>query len=162
MKAIVLTKYGTPDDLELGEVEKPFPKDDELLIEVHASAVHDWDWGILRSKPLYIRVFTGLWRPKIPIMGCDVAGRIEAVGTGVTRLKAGTDVYGDLSESGLGGFAEYVCAREGSVAPKPTNVTYEQAVAAPHAPMLAQQALRDIGQMREGQTLLININGAGR
>lgn len=162
MKAIVLTKYGTPDDLELGEVEKPFPKDDELLIEVYASAVNDWDWGILRGKPLYIRVFTGLWRPKIPIMGCDVAGRIEAVGTGVTRLKAGTDVYGDLSESGLGGFAEYVCAREGSVAPKPTNVTYEQAVAIPHAAMLAQQALRDIGQMREGQTLLININGAGR
>ena len=116
MKAIVLTKYGTPDDLELKEVEKPVPKDHEVLIKVHASAVNDWDWGLLRGKPLFMRALGGLLRPKIPIMGCDVAGQIEAVGNNVTTLKAGDDVYGDLSESGFGGFAEYVCARRESVA----------------------------------------------
>ena len=161
MKAIVLTKYGTPDDLELKEVEKPVPKDHEVLIKVHASAVNDWDWGLLRGKPLFMRALGGLLRPKIPIMGCDVAGQIEAVGNNVTTLKAGDDVYGDLSESGLGGFAEYVCARRESVALKPRNLTYEQAAAIPHAAMLAQQSLRDIGHIEEGQTLLINGAGGG-
>lgn len=161
MKAIVLTKYGTPDDLELREVEKPVPEDHEVLIRVHASAVNDWDWGLVRGKPLFMRVFGGLLRPKIPIMGCDVAGQIEAVGNHVKTLKAGDDVYGDLSESGFGGFAEYVCAREASVALKPRNLTYEQAAAIPHAAMLAQQSLRDIGRVAEGQTLLINGAGGG-
>ena len=95
-------------------------------------------------------------------MGCDVAGRIEAVGHNVTHLKAGDDVYGDLSESGFGGFAEYVCAREESVALKPGNLTYEQAAAIPHAAMLAQQSLRDIARLAAGQTLLINGAGGGR
>ena len=161
MKAIVLTKYGTPDDLELRDVEKPVPKDDEVLIKVYTSAVNDWDWGLVRGKPLYIRVLAGLLAPKIPIIGCDVAGQIEAVGKGVSTLKAGDDVYGDLSESGFGGFAEYVCAREESVALKPRNLTYEQAAAIPHAAMLAQQSLRGIAHIAEGQTLLINGAGGG-
>ena len=161
MKAIVLTKYGTPDDLELKEVEKPVPKDHEVLIKVQASAVNDWDWGLLRGKPLFMRAFGGLLRPKIPIMGCDVAGQIETVGNNVTNLKAGDDVYGDLSESGFGGFAEYVCAREESVALKPRKLSYEQAAAIPHAAMLALQSLRDIGHISEVQTLLINGAGGG-
>ena len=136
MKAIVLTTYGSPDDLELREVEKPVPKDDQVLIKVHASAVNDWEWGLLRGRPLFMRAFGGLVRPKIRIMGCDVAGHVEAVSKGVEHLKAGDDVYGDLSEGGFGGFAEYVCAPAGSVAPKPRNVTYEQAAAIPHAGML--------------------------
>ena len=86
MKAIVLTKYGTPEDLELREVRNPVPKDDEVLIKVNASAVNDWDWGILRGKPLFMRVLVGLLAPKIPIMGCEVAGQIEAVGKGVSNL----------------------------------------------------------------------------
>ncbi len=161
MQAIVLTKYGTPDDLELREVEKPVPKDDEVLITVHTSAVNDWDWGILRGKPLFMRALVGLLAPKIPIMGCDVAGQIEAIGKGVSSLRAGDDVYGDLSESGFGGFAEYVCAREESVALKPRNLTYEQAAAIPHAAMLAQQSLHGIGHITDGQTLLINGAGGG-
>lgn len=161
MKAIVLTQYGTPDDLELKEVEKPVPKNEEVLIRVHASAVNDWDWGLVRGKPLFMRAFGGLLKPKIPIIGCDVAGQIEAVGKAVGGLRVGDDVYGDLSESGFGGFAEYVCARQQSVALKPSNLTYEQAAAIPHAAMLAQQSLRDIAHVTEGQTLLINGAGGG-
>ena len=161
MRAIVLTKYGTPEDLELREVPKPIPKDDEVLIKVNASAANDWDWGLVRGKPLFMRAFGGLLAPKIRIMGCEVAGQIEAVGRNVSNLKAGDDVYGDLSESGFGGFAEYVCAREESVALKPRNLTYEQAAAIPHAAMLAQQSLHGIGHITDGQTLLINGAGGG-
>ena len=162
MKAIVLTKYGTPDDLELREVEKPIPKDHEVLIKVHASAVNDWDWGLVRGKPLFMRAFGGLLEPKkIPIMGCEVAGQIEAVGNGVSDLRAGDDVYGDLSENGFGGFAEYVCTREEAVVLKPRSLTYEQAAAIPHTAMLAQQSLRDIAHITAGQTLLINGAGGG-
>ena len=162
MRAIVLTRYGTPEDLELKEVEKPVPKDGEVLIKVHASAVNDWDWGLVRGTPLFMRAFGGLLAPKkIPIMGCEVAGQIETVGKDVRDRRAGDDVYGDLSESGFGGFAEYVCAREASVALKPRNLTYEQAAAIPHAAMLAQQSLRDIGHITAGHTLLINGAGGG-
>ena len=157
----MFTRYGTFDDLELREVDKPRPKADEVLIAVHTSAVNDWDLGLLYGKPLFMRVFLGFLRPKIHIMGSEVAGRIEAVGDAVKDLRAGDDVYVDLSESGFGGFAEYVCAPEASVRRKPTNLTYEQAVAVPHAAMLAQQALYDLGQMRAGQTLLINGAGGG-
>ena len=161
MKAIVLTRYGTPDDLELREVAKPVPKDDQVLIKVLASAVNDWDWGLVRGRPFYIRALMGLFAPKISIIGCDVAGHIEAVGKGVSALKAGDSVYGDLSESGFGGFAEYVCARQGSVALKPRNLSYEQAAALPHAAMLAQQSLRGLVNIAAGQTLLINGAGGG-
>ena len=142
-------------------MEQPVPKDDEALIKVHASAVNDWDWGLVRGKPLFMRAFAGLLAPKIPIMGCEVAGKVEVVGKNVRNLKAGDDVYGDLSESGFGGFAEYVCARAESVTPKPRNLTYEQAAAIPHAAMLAQQSLCDIGHIAEARTLLINGAGGG-
>ena len=161
MKAIVLTKYGTPDDLELRDVGTPIPKDDEVLIKVHASAVNDWDWGLVRGNPFYIRALVGLLAPKTSIIGCDVAGQVEAVGNGVTTLKAGDDVYGDLSESDFGGFAEYVCASQESVALMPRNLTYEHAAALPHAAMLAQQSLCGIAGIAEGQTLLINGAGGG-
>ena len=123
MRAIVHTTYGSPDDLELRSVEQPVPKDGQVLIKVHASAVNDWEWGLLRGKPSFMRAFGGVLRPKIRVMGCDVAGQVEAVGTNVARLKAGDQVYGDLSESGFGAFAEYVCAPEGAVALKPHNLT---------------------------------------
>ena len=161
MQAIVHTTYGSPDSLELREVDKPVPKDDEVLIQVHASAVNDWEWALLRGKPVFMRAIGGVLKPKIRIMGCDVAGRVEAVGGNVKHLKAGDAVYGDLSESGFGGFAEYVCAPEESVAAKPRNVTYEQAAAIPHAGMLAQQGLTDIGRVDQVQTLLINGAGGG-
>ena len=161
MQAIVLTQYGTPEDLELREVDKPIPKDDEVSIKVHATAVNDWEWGLVRGKPLFIRALVGLLKPKISIMGCDVAGQVEAVGTDVTDFTPGQDVYGDLSESGFGAFGEYVCARQGAVAMKPRNLTYEEAAAIPHAAMLAQQGLRDIAHIQAGQTLLVNGAGGG-
>ena len=161
MKAIVLTRYGGPDDLELRNVLKPCPEDGEVLIKVHAAAVNDWDWGLVRGKPVYIRLLGGLLAPKIPIIGCDVAGRIEAVGRGVTDLEVGDDVYGDLSESGFGAFAEYVCAHQDAVVPMPRTLTYEQAAAIPHAAMLAQQGLDGVARIAEAQTLLVNGAGGG-
>lgn len=161
MNAIVLTKYGTPADLELRAVAKPTPRDHEVLIRVHASAVNDWDWALLTGQPFFMRAFIGVLRPKLPIMGCEVAGRIEAVGAKVRTLHPGDDVYGDLSESGFGGFADFVCAPEQSVVRAPRNLSYEQAAAIPHAAMLAHQSLHDIAHISEGQQLLINGAGGG-
>ena len=161
MKAVVLKRYGSTDDLELSDVNKPVPKDGQVLINIHASAVNDWEWSLVRGKPLYIRAIGGLVRPKIRIIGCDVAGRVEAVGGAVEQLKVGDDVYGDLSDGGFGGFAEFVCASEGSVGKMPKNVTYEEAAALPHAAMLAAQSLNEIGGVESVKTLLINGAGGG-
>lgn len=161
MIAAVLTGYGSPDNVEIRDVAQPVPKDDQVLIKVYASAVNDWEWVHVRGKPLAMRAFIGLVRPKISIIGCDVAGRIAAVGQRVTHLSPGDDVYGDLSEGGFGAFAEYVCAPARSVSPKPRNISYEQAAAIPHAGMLAQQGLYDVGQVDRVRTLLINGAGGG-
>ena len=110
MKAIVLTKYGSPNDLQLKEIEQPVPEDDEVLVKIHAVSVNDWDWGMVRGKPFYIRLLCGLLTPKINIPGVDIAGQIESAGKNVKRFQPGDAVYGDLSECGFGGFAEYVCA----------------------------------------------------
>jgi NADPH:quinone reductase-like Zn-dependent oxidoreductase len=111
LKAIVYTKYGPPDVLELREIEKPAPKDDEVLIKVHASSVNAYDWHMLRADPFFIRLMAGLFKPKHKILGADVAGRVEAVGSNVRQFQPGDEVFGDVSGRG-GGFAEYVCARE--------------------------------------------------
>ena len=161
MNAIVLTKYATPDALELREVERPVPTGDEVLIKVHAAAVNDWDLALVYGKPLFLRAIVGLLKPKNPIIGCEVAGQIVAVGDNVRHRTPGEDVYGDLSESGFGGYAEYVCVGEQAVAPKPRNLTYEKAVAIPHAALLAQQALGGIAGLTTGQNLLINGAGGG-
>jgi NADPH:quinone reductase-like Zn-dependent oxidoreductase len=128
MKAIVYSRYGTPDVLELREVEKPVPKDDEVLVEVRAVSINDWDWGLLHGTPFANRVTSGLLRPTKRILGSDIAGRIEAVGKKVGRFKPGDEVFGDLSGR-WGGFAEYVCAREDALALKPGSMTFEQAAA---------------------------------
>ena len=154
----MLTRYGSPDDLELRDVKKPVPNDGQVLIRIHASAVNDWEWGLVRGKPLYMRAIGGVLRPKIRIIGCDIAGRVEAVGDAVEHLKVGDDVYGDLSDGGFGGF---VCAPEGSVGRMPKNITYEEAAALPHAAMLATQSLYEIGRVDRVQTLLINGAGGG-
>jgi NADPH:quinone reductase-like Zn-dependent oxidoreductase len=161
MKAIVLTKYGAPEVLQLREVATPLPKDDEVLIKVHAASVNDWDWCLMRGKPFYIHLICGLLKPKIKIPGVDVAGQIEAVGKNVKKFQPGDEVYGDISECGFGGFAEYVCARENALAIKPARMTFVEAAAIPHAAMLAIQGLRDIGQLQSGQKLLINGAGGG-
>ena len=161
MKAIVCTKYGPPDVLQLKEVAKPTPKDDEVLIKVHAASVNDWDWALVRGKPLVFRLFTGLLKPKVNILGVEVAGQIEAVGKKVKKFQPDDEVYGDISECGFGGFAEYVCARENALILKPANMTFEEAAAMPHASMLAFQGLLDKGQIQQGQKLLINGAGGG-
>ena len=160
MKAIVYTKYGGPEVLQLKEIEKPYPKDDEVLIKVHAVSINDWDWGLLQGASFVDRMMSGLSKPKKQILGSDIAGRIEAVGTNVTRFKPGDEVYGDLSGS-WGGFAEYVCAREKALALKPASMSFNEAAAIPQAAMLAKQGLIDKGQIKSGQKLLINGAGGG-
>jgi NADPH:quinone reductase-like Zn-dependent oxidoreductase len=136
MKAIVYTKYGAPDVLELTEVDKPIPKDDEVLIRVHAVSINDWDWGLLQGTPFMNRLISGLLKPKIQILGSDIAGQIEAVGREVERFQPGDEVFGDLS-GGWGGFAEYVCARENALELRPASMTFDEAAAIPQAAMLA-------------------------
>ena len=161
MKAIVLTQYGPSDVLQLKDVDKPIPQDDQVLIKVHATSVNDWDWCLMRGAPFYIRLLCGLLKPKIQIPGVEVAGRVEAVGQNVTKFKPGDAVYGDISECGFGGFAEYVCAAENALALKPDGMTFVEAAAIPHAAMLAVQGLQDEGRIQPGQTVLINGAGGG-
>ncbi len=160
MKAIVYTKYGPPEVLQLKEVEKPTPKDNEVLVEVHAVSINDWDWQLLQGIPFINRLLNGFLKPKKKILGSDIAGRVEAVGNKVKQFQPGDIVYGDLSRD-WGGFAEYVCARENALALKPASMTFDEAAAIPQAAMLAVQGLRDVGQIQQGQTLLINGAGGG-
>lgn len=161
MKAIVYAKYGSPDVLELKEVETPAPKDDEVLIRVHAVSINDWDLGLMDGTPFVNRLMAGLFRPKkIRILGSDVAGRISAAGRNVKRFQVGDEVFGDLSGR-WGGFAEYVCAPETALALKPPGMTFAQAAAIPQAAMLAVQGLLDRGGLKAGQKLLINGAGGG-
>ena len=160
MKAVVFTRYGSPDVLELKEVDQPVPKDDEVLIKIHAVSINDWDLGALDGSSFVNRLIFGLLTPKKQILGSDVAGRIEAVGKKVMKFKPGDEVFGDLSGE-WGGFAEYVCAREKALALKAPGMTFEQAAAIPQAAMLAVQGLCDQGRIGPGQKLLINGAGGG-
>ena len=159
MKAIVLSRYGSPEQLELRDIEKPVPKDDEVLVNVHATTVNDWDWCLVRGTPFYIRLLCGWRKPNVKVPGAEVAGRVETVGQNVTQFRPGDEVYGDISECGFGGFAEYVCVPETALASMPENITFTEAAAIPHAAMLAVQGL--VGQLQLGQKLLINGAGGG-
>lgn len=159
LKAIVYTKYGGPEVLQVKEIEKPFPKDDEVLIKVYAASINDWDFGLLQGDFIN-RLLNGLLKPKKKILGSDIAGRIEAVGKNVKQFKTGDDVYGDLSGR-WGGFAEYTCAREKALALKPAGMSFEEAAAIPQAAMLAVQGLIDKGKIHAGHKLLINGAGGG-
>jgi NADPH:quinone reductase-like Zn-dependent oxidoreductase len=164
MKAIVFHNYGLPDALHLEEVAKPTPGENEALIKVHASSVNDWDWGLLRGVPFINRLMAGFPKPKkTTILGCDIAGMVEAVGKNVKRFQPGDEVFGDISKCGFGGFAEYVCAHESALTPKPASMTFEQAAALPQAGVLALTGLRDNGHIQPGQKVLINgaSGGAG-
>lgn len=157
MKAVIRHAYGPPEVLELAEVEKPVPGEGEVLIRVRATSLNASDWEILTGKPLYGR-FWGFFTPKVRILGSDVAGTVEAVGSKVTRFSPGDAVYGDIFES-WGGLAEWVCASEGMLRPKPESMSFEQASAIPQSGAIALQGLRDQGQVQAGQKVL--INGAG-
>ena len=163
MKAIVCTKYGSPDVLQLQEVTKPAPQDDEVLIRIYAASINSRDWRMMRAKPFFIRLMAGgFLRPKNKILGADVAGRIESIGKYVKQFKPGDEVFGYLpSTTGRGTFAEYVCANENTIALKPVNLTFEQAAAVPLAAMTALQGLRDNGNIRPGQKVLINGASGG-
>ena len=159
MKAIVYHKYGTPDVLELKEIDKPIPADNEVLIKVHAASINDWDWGLLHGDFIN-RLLNGLWKPKRKILGSDIAGRVEEVGKNIKQFKPGDEVYGDLSGQ-WGGFAEFVCTKEKCLALKPASMSFEEAAAIPQAAMLAVQGLIDKGKIKHGQKLLINGAGGG-
>lgn len=158
MKAILFEKYGSPDVLQLKEVEKPLPKDDEVLIKVKATAVNPLDWHRLRADPFIVRFSDGLTRPKNIFIGADIAGEVEAVGKNVTQFQPGDAVYGEI---GSGGLAEYVCAAEKAIAAKPANLSFVEAAAVPVAALTALQSLRDHGQLQAGQSVLINGASGG-
>jgi NADPH:quinone reductase-like Zn-dependent oxidoreductase len=159
MQAIVCTKYGPPDVLQLEEVEKPTPLDDEVLIKVQAASLNAYDWHLLKADVFLVRLMGGgLLKPKNKIPGADIAGRVEAVGRNVTQFKPGDDVFGDI---GHGGFAEYACARENRLVSKPDNLSFEEAAAVPMAALTALQGLRDKGRIQPGQRVLINGASGG-
>jgi NADPH:quinone reductase-like Zn-dependent oxidoreductase len=163
MKAIVCPKYGSPDVFQFLEVAKPAPQDDEVLIRIHAASVNARDWRFMRAKPFFIRLKPGgFLQPKNKILGADVAGRVEAVGSNARQFKPGDEVFGYLpSSTGRGTFAEYVCANENAITLKPANLTFEQAAAVPLAAMTALQGLRDNGNIQPGQKVLINGASGG-
>jgi NADPH:quinone reductase-like Zn-dependent oxidoreductase len=161
MKAVVYRRYGSPDVLQFSEVDKPVPKDDEVLIKIEAAALNAFDWHLMRGKPFVARMSGGLSKPKNTILGEDVAGRIEAVGPKAGQFKPGDEVFGDLASCGSGGFAEYARARENVLALKPAGLTFEQAAAVPMAAVTALQGLRDKGRIAAGKKVLINGAGGG-
>jgi NADPH:quinone reductase-like Zn-dependent oxidoreductase len=160
MKALIRDRYGPADVLEVKEVERPAPKECEVLVRVHAASINDWDWRLLQGPTIPL----SRGAPRVRILGSDVAGRVAAVGSGVPRFQLGDEVYGDLSRfgsGGWGGFAEYVCAAERALARKPARMTFEQAAALPQAGQLAVQGLFAAGPLRRGQKILINGAGGG-
>jgi NADPH:quinone reductase-like Zn-dependent oxidoreductase len=161
MKAIIYTKYGPPDVLEMKEIAKPAPKDNEVLIKVNAASLNAADWHLLRADPFLARLFAGLFKPKFNILGADIAGRVEAAGRNVKQFQPGDEVFGDIAGCGWGGLAEYVCANENYLALKPSNLSLEESAAVPLAAVTALQAIRDKGNIKPGQTVLINGASGG-
>ncbi|MEU8379983.1 NAD(P)-dependent alcohol dehydrogenase [Streptosporangium sp. NPDC048865] len=160
MKAFVLRSYGSPDVLDLTDVDTPVPGDDEVLVRVRATSVNPYDWHMMRGEPYVARLMGGLGlrAPKLSVLGTDVAGQVEAVGRNVTGFRPGDEVFALLKE---GGFAEYVCVAEDELAPKPKNLSYGQAAAVPMAAVTALLGLRDDGRIRPGQRVLVNGASGG-
>ena len=162
MKAIIQTEYGSPDVLSLQEVDKPVITANSVLVKVRATSINAGDWHLMRGDPFLTRLmFGGILKPKIKILGMDIAGIVEAVGKDVTQFQVGDEVFGDLSECGFGAFAEYACATEATLSLKPTNISFEQAATVPCAALTALQGLRDCGRIRSGQKVLINGASGG-
>ena len=158
MKAIMYAKYGSPDVLHLKDVEKPTPKDDEVLIKIHAASVNAYDWHFLTADIFLVRFMGGgLFKPKDTRLGADIAGQIETAGRNVRQFKPGDEVYGMVK----GGFAEYACAPESSLVLKPVNLSFDEAAAIPMAAITALQGLRDEGHIQAGQKVLINGASGG-
>ncbi len=161
MKAMVYTRYGNADGMRMEEVEKPVPKNREVLIQVHAASVNSWDRDLLRGQPFLARLGGGgLRKPHYRILGCGVAGRVVAVGRKVKQFAPGDEVFGDISGCGWGAFAEYTAAHENMLIRKPPGMAFEEAAAIPQAAVLALQGLRK-GRIRKGQKVLVNGAGGG-
>lgn len=161
MKAVVNDKYGSTEIFRLLEIDKPSPKDDEVMVKTAASSVNSWDWDIVTGKPYFYRLTSGVLKPKWNIIGADFSGTVEAAGKNVTKFKPGDEVFGDLSENNWGGFAEYVCTKENSLEIKPADISFEEAAAVPQAAVMALQGIRDYGMVEQGQKVLINGAGGG-
>ena len=157
MKAILLTKYGSPDVLQFKEVEKPVPNDGEILVKIQATSTNPLDWHLMRGAPFLARLAGGLRKPKDPRLGADFAGRVEAVGNNVTQFQPGDEVFGVYT----GSFAEYVSVPENRVVLKPTTSSFEEAAAIPVAAITALQGLRDTGHIHSGQKVLVNGASGG-
>lgn len=157
MKAAVYMRYGPPDVVNIADVEKPVPKDSEVLIKVRAASLNPLDWHFIRGTPYAVRIIAGLRKPKVPRLGVDVAGQIEALGAKVSQFKLGDEVFGSCK----GAFAEYVCASESELVMKPDNATFEQAASVPVAAYTALQGLRDKGHIQAGQKVLVNGAAGG-
>jgi NADPH:quinone reductase-like Zn-dependent oxidoreductase len=157
MKAIVYERYGSPDVLQLKEIEKPIPTEDRVLVKVRAASVNAFDWHMMRGKPFLVRLSEGLLKPKNQVLGGDIAGVVEAVGSEVKEFKPGDEVFGTVSK----GFAEYACPRERYLALKPTNLSFDEAAAVPMAALTALQGLRDKGRIQPGQKVLIDGASGG-
>jgi NADPH:quinone reductase-like Zn-dependent oxidoreductase len=160
MKAVTFSAKGPPPVFELIDIDVPTPREDEVLVRVHATSVNSWDWELTPKEPSRV-VLGGRADKRYRILGCDVAGTVEAVGKEVRRFKPGDAVFGDLSNSGFGGFAEYTCAREGSLMTKPASMTFEEAAATPQAGLLALHGLRKRKAILAGERILINGAGGG-
>ena len=162
MKAIVYEKYGPPEVLQLKEVEKPAPKENEVLVKVHAVSLNAYDWHMVMAKPFLVRLMAGgLLKPAQTTPGADIAGVVEAVGGQVTMFRPGDEVFGEVVGTGDGGCAEYACTVEKALALKPANLSYAAAAAAPMAALTALQGLRDEGQIQAGQKVLIQGAAGG-
>ena len=155
MKAIVYTNYGSPDVLQLKEVEKPTPKDNEILVKIYAASANPLDWHLMRASPFIARLGNGLRKPKDPRLGADFAGRVEAIGKNITHFQPGDEVFG----ASTGAFAEYTCVTENEIAMKPSNLSFEEAAAVPVAAITALQGLRD--KVHSGQKVLVNGASGG-
>jgi len=162
MKAFTYSQYGPPEALKLSELEKPTPKDNEVLVKIKAVSVNAADWRMMTADPFLARLSAGLFRPKPnSIPGADISGVVEVIGKNVRQFKPGDKVFGEVSGSGFGGFAEYKCAKETELALKPANVTFEQAAAIPMAGLAALHAVRDVGKVQAGQKVMINGASGG-
>jgi NADPH:quinone reductase-like Zn-dependent oxidoreductase len=158
MKAIICTKYGSPDVLQLAEVEKPIPQDKQVLVKMHAASINAGDYRVMRADPIFLRLMGGgFLRPKDPRIGSDIAGRVEAVGENVTQFRPGDEVFG----CGHGSIAEYVLAKEANLVRKPARCSFEEAAAVPVAALTALQGLRHAGEIKPGQKVLIQGASGG-
>jgi len=161
MKAMVYTEYGAPEVLQFREVEKPSPANDEILVEVRASSLNFGDVALLKGSPFVVRLSSGLRKPKYPILGGDVAGRVVEAGRHARNFQPGDEVYADIGSHGFGAYAEYVAIPEKALALKPTNTSFAEAAAAPQAGVVALQGLRDKGALQAGQKVLVNGASGG-